>query len=326
MDSGRMLAVVMNAYGPADVLKKGEVPTPVAGKGQVLVKVRAAGINPVDWKFRRGDMRMIHPVKLPAIPGLDLAGDVAAVGPGASRLKIGDAVFGFLHAFGKPGAYAQFAAVPESALAPKPPNLSYAEAAAMPVVAATALVALREKGHLQAGGKVLVLGASGGVGSCAVQIAKILGAAQVTGVCSGRNVELVRSLGCDRAVDYKTEDPSRLGEIFDVILDTASYSFGALKPSLKKGGVFVTTNPSPRALLGALLAPVNPGKKMLTFIVPARADLLGEIAGWLQAGKLRPLVEKIYPASQAAQAHRDSEAGRVRGKLVLDMEELGRAA
>ena len=318
-----MLAVVIDKYGSADVMRVGEVPVPVPRRRDVLVRVRAAAINPADWKMRQGNP-MSGKLHSPVVIGLDLAGDVVSAGPEATRFKAGDAVFGFLP-ITRPGSYAQFAAVPERALALKPAKTTYAEAASMPVAATTAVLALRDKGHVHAGSRVLILGASGGVGTAAVQIGKILGA-HVTGVCSGKNAELVKSLGCDRVVDYKQQDPKKLEERFDVILNAATYEYSDCKHLLASPGVFVTITPSLSALVPVLLGLLPLRKRAKMFLASPRQDIIQDVASWLEAGKLRPIIEKVYPAAEAVQAHKDSEAGRARGKLVLDIESFGKAA
>jgi NADPH:quinone reductase-like Zn-dependent oxidoreductase len=241
---------------------------------------------------------------------------VVRVGASVTRFQPGAAVYAMLSPF-KGGAYAEFAAVPEHQAARKPANLDYGAAASVPIAGMTALQALRDYGRLKPGDRVLINGASGGVGSFSVQIAKALGAA-VTAVTSGRNVEWVKTLGADRVIDYQREDFTRSPERYAIVFDTvSSSSFGRCKPILTPQGTYVRTLPSASTVLHAATTAVPFGRRARVFILRPRAADLDRLRELIETGRVTPQVERVYPLSQAAQAHAASEAGRVRGKLVL---------
>jgi NADPH:quinone reductase-like Zn-dependent oxidoreductase len=310
-----MNAVFYRRPGPPDVLEVGELPEPPISARQLLVRVRAAGVNPVDCKMRA--MRVRPPwQRFPMIPGSDVAGEVVRVGAEVTRFQAGDAVYGMVSPF-TGGANAEYAAVPERQAARKPANLDYETAAAVPIAGLTALQALRDYGRLRPGDRVLINGASGGVGSFAVQIGKALGAT-VTAVTSGRNAEWVKALGADRIVDYQREDFTRSNERYVVVLDAvSSSSFGRCKPILSPRGTYVRTLPSASTILHAVTSAIPLGRRARIFVLRPRAADLERLSELIEAGRVKPQIERVYPLSQAAQAHAASEAGRVRGKLVL---------
>ncbi|MFZ5876195.1 MAG: NAD(P)-dependent alcohol dehydrogenase [Nitrospirota bacterium] len=314
-----MKAVIYRRPGSPDVLEYAEVPQPVIRDRQVLVKVHAAGVNPVDWKMRR--MRLRVPwQRWPMIPGSDLAGEVVHAGAAATRFRSGDAVYGLLSPF-TGGAYAQYAAIREDRVARKPTNLSFEEAASVPVAGLAALQALRDLGHIAAGHRVLINGASGGVGMFAVQIAKAYGAT-VTAVASGKNGAFAKELGADRVVDYRTEDFTRSGGPYDLIFDAvASRSFAECRPVLDRHGVYVSTLPSVATVLDPVLGAVRRGPRARAVVLRVKPGDLDALTALIEAGKVRPRIERIFPLAQAAEAHALSEAGRVRGKLVLRMDD-----
>ncbi len=231
-----MKAIVYHNYGPPDVLKYEEIVAPTAGDDEVLIRVRAASVNPLDWHFMRGTpyfLRIMTGLLKPKDRrlGVDVAGQVEAVGRNVTQFKPGDEVFGSCR-----GAFAEYACTAESALVTKPDNVTFEQAASVPVAAYTALQGLRDKGHIQPGHKVLINGAAGGVGTLAVQIAKSFGA-EVTGVCSTRNVDLVRSLGADRVIDYTQEDFTKSGQGYDLIFDcVGNHSLSAYRRVLSPKG------------------------------------------------------------------------------------------
>ena len=233
-----MKAIVHPEYGAPDVLECREIEKPAPGDADVLIRVRAASVNPLDWHYMRGEpylLRLMTGLRKPKNPrlGTDVAGQVEAVDRSVTRFKAGDEVFGACR-----GAFAEYASAPESALAPKPPNVTFEQAAAVPVAGFTALQALRDRGQIRPGRKLLINGAAGGVGTFAVQIARSFGA-EVTGVCSTRNVEMVRSAGADRVVDYTREDFTRSGQRYDVILDCiANHSLFAFGRYFQRRGPF----------------------------------------------------------------------------------------
>jgi NADPH:quinone reductase-like Zn-dependent oxidoreductase len=316
-----MQAVAFERFGPPDVLRLVQQPVPVPGPNEVLVRVRAAGVNPADYKLRQGAFKYIQRSRFPMGVGLDLAGDIVRLGSAVQGLREGEAVYGF-RPVNTPGSYAQFATMDAGLLAPKPQSLGYTEAAAVPVAALTALQGLRSKGGLQAGQRVLVIGASGGVGTFAIQVARLLGA-HVTGVCSTRNIELVRGLDCDEVIDYTREHFSAGGRRFHVILDTVGTPYATCKPALAPGGNVVTIVFSAGAMLRSLLRALPGGPRLHTFLADMDAAQLREITAWLDSGRLRVVMDKVYPLAEVAAAHQHSESGRARGKVVLQLPEVG---
>jgi NADPH:quinone reductase-like Zn-dependent oxidoreductase len=315
-------AIVIDGYGSSDRLRFSEQPDPKPNADEILVAVRAAGVNPVDWKIRRGDLRMVLRVGFPYIPGGDVAGEVVDVGAGVTRFRPGDRVVAFVE-MARGGGYAERACVKESAAALMPRSLNFAEAATLPIAGVTALQALRDKGGLRAGGSALVHGGAGGVGHFAVQIGKALGAT-IAATCGASNVTYVESLGADRVIDYTREDFSRRPERYDVVFDAvAMSSFGACRAALAPGGSYVTTLPGVGVLfwggLQSAAALVRPAKRARFLMVrPAGADLayLGQLA---DLGRLRPTLAQKFPLEHAAKAHAASEAGHTRGKIVLEV-------
>jgi NADPH:quinone reductase-like Zn-dependent oxidoreductase len=310
-----MKAVFYHRYGPPDVLEFGEVPEPKITERQLLVKVHAAAVNPVDWKFRSGKPRIPF-LRLPRIPGLDIAGEVVRVGNAVSRFKTGDAVYGMLSAFSG-GGCAQYAAVPERNTAIKPRNLTFEEAAAVPVAAMTALQALRDQGKIKIGNRVLINGASGGVGSFAVQIAKACGA-EVTAVTSGKNLDFVKGLGADRVIDYNTEDFTRSDSRYDILFDTvAARSFSQCRRVLGAKGLYITTLPSLDTILHLMIGMILQGKRARVINVRRRVSDLETLTEWIEAGKIHPMIDRTFPLSKTAEAHALSETGHARGKIVI---------
>ena len=312
-----MHAAFFEQYGPADVLRYGELPMPVPKANQILVRVRASSVNPVDWKIRRGDLKFITGTKFPKIPGRDVAGEVAAVGDNVTRFAPGNRVYG-MPADGVGGANAEYALLAEPTAAFIPEKLSFEEAAAVPLAALTALQALRDKGQLLSGDRVLVNGAAGGVGSFAVQIAKALGAGEVTGVCGPSNQELVGSLGADRVLNYQEEDFTADLSRYDLVLDAAGKStFIASKNSLRRNGRYITTIPDPAALIAGTAAAAFSNKTLHILLVQQSGPDLALVSAWLQAGTIRAIIDKTFPLQEVAEAHRYNEQGHTAGKIVL---------
>ena len=312
-----MRAAVLRQYGAAEVLHVEEIPRPDPKPGQVLIRVRAAGLNPIDWRTRNGSLRFVLPGTWPLVLGYDISGEVVQSAADASPLRPGDEVFCMADTrFG--GGYAEYAAVGAAVVVTKPASLSHAEAAAVPLAAMTALQALRDHGRLASGGRVLINGASGGVGTFAVQVAKLLGG-EVTAVTSGKNGELVRQLGADHVIDYTQTDITRQDPQYDVVLDAISKtSYWACRRILKPHGRFVILLPTPPHLLNQALTWIGAGRQSRTFMVQARAGDLRWLKERIEAGRLRPVIDTVFPLDQAAEAHRRSEAGHVRGKLILE--------
>jgi NADPH:quinone reductase-like Zn-dependent oxidoreductase len=316
-----MRAAVIDGYGGADRFAVREVEKPAPGPGQLLVRVRAASVNPLDWKMRQGRMRWVKPARFPLILGYDVAGEVEAIGAEVSHFAPGDAVYAYS---AQGGGYAESVLVEERAAAPKPASLSFEEAAAVPVAALTALQALRDKGELDEGETLLVNGGAGGVGHCAVQIGKALGA-RVVAVASGRNQEFLRQIGADRGIDYEQEDFTQDEETYHVVFDTVgTSSFRECDLILEEGGVYVTTSFAPEivvrglvSLIGGLFGPVRRARAVM--VKPSGHDLafLGRL---IDTGRLRPHIEEVFRLDRIADAHSYSESGHVRGKLVVRIE------
>lgn len=318
-----MKAIVRETYGPPDVLRLEEVPLPAVGDDDVLVRVLAASANAGDRHMLRGTplpFRLVAGLRKPRFKtiGNDIAGRVEAVGRQVTRFRPGDHVFGELSRCGF-GAYAEFAVAPDKALALKPANLSFEEAAAIPTAGCTALQGLR-KGRIERARRVLINGASGGVGTFAVQIAKTFGA-EVTGVCSTRNIDMVRSIGADHVLDYTKDDFAALGQRYDLIMAvTGDRSIWDYKRALSADGAYTMTGGSNRQLIDALLfGPVlSMGHQTLGHVLmrPTQADLLF-LKELCEAGKVRPVIDRRFPLSEVPAAIRYVEEGRARGKVAI---------
>jgi NADPH:quinone reductase-like Zn-dependent oxidoreductase len=324
-----MKAVVYTDYGSPDVLEIRDIKKPVPNDDQVLIKVRAASINPLDWHFMEGTPKIMRVIgvglRKPKDPrlGVDMAGQVEAVGKNVTQFKPGDEVFG-----GRTGAFAEYVcARADRAVALKPANITFEQAASVPIAAITALQSLRDTGRVQAGQKVLINGASGGVGTFAVQIAKSLGA-DVTGVCSTRNLDLVRSLGADHVIDYTKEDFANGEERYDVILDNVgTQPLSGIRRALKPKGICVMiggggpndgpwVGPFGRVIHTLLLSPFI-SQKMGMMMAQLNKNDLTVLGDLMQAGKVKPVIDKTYPLSQIAEAMRYLEAGHARGKVII---------
>ncbi len=317
-----MKAVYFERYGGSDVLRYGEYPEPEAGPRQVLIDVHAASVNPRDWLIRSGRY-FAQPLlpRLPFVLGSDVAGVVAAVAAKVRRFAPGDEVFAMQPTSDGFGGYAERIAVREAAVARKPASLTFVEAAAMPLAALTALQALRDDAKLRQGQRVVVVGASGGVGTYGVQIAKALGASEVAGVASARNEELVRSLGAERFVDYRSERFQDVLRGYDVVFDTiGKESLGSCVPVLARRGVYVTTVPNLKnalASLGTRLRTVLLGRRSSIVLVRSSGKDLESLGRWAEEGVLRSVVDRVAPLAEAAAVHEYSRTFRTRGKNVL---------
>ena len=326
-----MKAYVLHRYGPPDLLELTDTDEPVPADDEVLVRVRATSVNPYDWHNMRGEpylarlmpggLRMRGP-KL-RILGCDMAGQVEAAGRDVTQFRPGDEVFALL----EQGGFAEYVAVRESLLAPKPNNLSYQQAAAVPMAAVTALLGLRDAGQLQPGQKVLVNGASGGVGTFAVQIARALGA-KVAGVCGPQNVDLVASIGADEVIDYSTEDFTRNGQRYDLVLDVAgTRSVVACRRALTAKGTFVGVGgPAGRWLqpaghiFSALAVAPLASQTMATVDTPGcteKKQNLVTLTQLIEDGKITPVIDRGYPFGQIPAAISYQEQGHARGKVVV---------
>jgi len=323
-----MKAIVYRCYGSPDVLEFEDVEKPTPADNEVLVKVHAASVNPLDWHYMRGSpylMRLGTGLGAPKDSrlGVDFAGTVEAVGKNVTRFKPGDEVFG-----GRSGAFAEYVIVPDDrALALKPSNVTFEQAASAPIAAITALQALRDKGQLKPGQKVLINGASGGVGTFAVQIAKSFGA-EVTGVCSTRNVEMVRSIGADHVVDYTKEDYTESGQLYDLIIDNVgNHSLLANRRVLNPDGIFVIIGGPKGNWLAPLMNPIKAlmlspfvGQEFVMLLAKMDKDDLTILGNLMEAGKVTAVIDRRYRLSEVPAAIRYSEEGHARGKIVIDLE------
>ncbi len=327
-----MKAIVQTEYGSADVLRLAEVEPPTLSDNGVLVRVHATSVHAGDWHLMRGTPYLVRlmygGLRKPRIKilGTDVAGCVEAVGPAVTQFKPGDEVFGDLSESGF-GAFADYVCAPETALSLKPTNLTFEQAATVPVSALTALQGLRDVGQLQAGQRVWVNGAAGGVGSFAVQIAKALGA-EVTGVCSPHKVAMVRELGADTVMDYAQADAvladSSSQRLYDIILDTAAYRAAAdYFPALTPTGIYVMVGGAmdrlfQAMLLGPWISKLHRRRIKCLIVNPNQTDL-GVLKAMIEADQLRPYVDRTYPLSEVPAAIHDLEQRRVRGKIAISL-------
>jgi len=320
-----MKAIVSTRYGLPDVLALKEIPTPAPADNEVLIEVFAASVNPLDsfsirgpWFFLPMISRLLKPK--PKVIGADVAGRVQAVGRLVTQFQAGDEVMGCKNV----GAFAEYVCIPEDKLGLKPANLSFEQAAAVPIAAITALQGLRDKGGIQKGQRVLVDGASGGVGTFAVQIASTFGA-EVTAVCSTRNLDTARSLGANHVIDYSQEDFAENGQQYDLILAAnAHHSIFAYKRALSHDGVFILVGGAMSRIFQALL--LMPfltrlgRKKMRFFIADMNTKDLTFLKDLLEAGKIVPIIDRSYPLSDAIEALKYREEGHARGKVIITID------
>jgi NADPH:quinone reductase-like Zn-dependent oxidoreductase len=322
-----MEAIVQDTYGTAAVLKARDIERPVIGDHEVLVRVRAAGVNPADWAIMRGlpyIARPIYGLRKPknGVRGTDVSGIVEAVGSSVTRFQPGDEVFGWCS-----GSFATFAAASEDALALKPADLTFEQAASVPMAALVALQALRDHGQVQAGQTVLINGASGGIGTFAVQIAKALGA-EVTAVCSTRNVEMLRSIGADHVIDYTREDFTRSGQRYDFILDNvANHSLSDLRRALTPTGTLVPNGGAFEnhwfagggRVISAHVMSRFVSQSLRPFLVSMNLADLVTIKDLVEAGKITPVIDRTYPLNEADQAIDHVGQGHARGKVAISV-------
>jgi NADPH:quinone reductase-like Zn-dependent oxidoreductase len=330
-----MKAIIFTKFGPPDVLQLKEVEKPIPKDNEVLIKVYATTVTSGDCKMRSSPASMrimallfgfnfgLTSPKYP-IPGTELAGKIEAVGSNVKFFKEGDQVFGIKGS--SFGANAEYVCMPEEPeeeegmLVIKPANMAYEEAAAIPFGATTALLYLRDKGNIQSGQEVLIYGASGSVGSAAVQIAKQFGA-EVTGVCSSTNLEFVKSLGADKVIDYTKEDFSKNGQTYDIIYETvgkSSFSHGI--SSLKKEGFYLAGNPAMSSMVKMQWTSIRSSKKVLFGPVFGGKEDLISLTEFIEVGKLKPVIDRTYPLEQIAAAHRYVEKGHKKGNVVITVD------
>jgi NADPH:quinone reductase-like Zn-dependent oxidoreductase len=320
-----MKAIIQDRYGaPEDVLRAQEIDRPVAGPGEVLVRVHAAPVSGTDWHLLRGlpyVARFVTGLRKPKnrVPGLELAGTVEAVGEEVTTLRPGEEVFGWCD-----GSFAEYASVPENQLVPKPANLTLAQAAAVPISAFTALQGVRDRGKIRSGQRVLITGASGGVGTYAVQIAKAYGA-EVTAVCSTAKVDLVRSIGADHVIDYTRQDLTARGGGYDLLIDIyGNPSLRSCRRALKPNGTLVLIGGTggrwlmgvDRWLRGLLLAPLL-RRKVRPLIHKDRREDLVTLKDLVESGKVMPVLDRTYPLTEVPAAIQDVREGRAHGQVVI---------
>jgi NADPH:quinone reductase-like Zn-dependent oxidoreductase len=323
-------AMVYTEYGPPDVLQLKEVAKPTPKEDEVLVKVYAASVNFGDWSFVQGKPFLVRLMGAGLLKpktnilGADIAGRVEAVGENVKQFQPGDEVFGDISAWGF-GGFAEYVSAPEIALASKPANLTFEEAAAVPMAGVVALQGLRDKGHIQSGQKVLINGASGGIGTFAVQIAKSFGA-EVTGVCSTRNLEMVRSLGADHVIDYTQEDFARNEGHYDLIVAAAGYrSIFDYRRALSPNGTYVVIGGSMAQIfqpmfLGPWISMTGSKKMGNLSAKPSQKDLIF-VSELLEAGKVVPVIDRRYPLREVPEAFRYYGQGHSRGKIVITVKD-----
>ncbi|HEX8010230.1 MAG TPA: NAD(P)-dependent alcohol dehydrogenase [Casimicrobiaceae bacterium] len=320
-----MRALRFARYGPPEVLRIEELPEPVPSAGQAKVRVRAVSLNPLDWKLRAGHLRFIPLFRAPPRGlGCDFAGEIVGVGGGATERYMGERVFGSLLPFGREGALAQYIVVKFDRLLPIPSGLDEEHAAALPVAAGAALQALSDHAHLVAGQRVLILGAAGGVGHFAVQIAKHLGA-YVVGACSAGNADFVRGLGADEVIDYAREDFTRRDDRFDVVFDVAgAATFWSARRVIGERGCYISTGGDAKAVattvLGAMLARLSSSQRAIAFSVRDDPRLWRRIVRLVQQGALLAHVEHTIGMEDVAQAQRAMQTGHGRGKIVVRLD------
>jgi len=320
-----MRAIVYEKYGPPEVLQLKEVEKPTPKEDEILVKVHAASVNYPDWAFVRGEPFMVRLTgsgllkPKNTILGADIAGRIEAVGRNAKQFQPGDEVFGDISECGF-GGFAEYVSVPENALALKPTNITFEEAAVVPQAATTALQGLRDKGQIQPGQKVLINGASGGIGTFAVQIAKSFGA-KVTGVCSTRKMDMVRSIGADQVIDYTQEDFTQKEQRYDLIIDiVANRSVSDYTRALSPKGNYVAIAFNPSSLFLGPLISMTGGKKVGSLLAKPSVKDLVFMKELLEAGKVVPVIDRRYPLSEVAEAVRHYGERHAKGKIVITVE------
>lgn len=319
--TGTMRAAQYNRYGKPDVLHESSVAIPQAGPGRVLIKVHGTSVNIIDLHVRRGDLRIAtgfgfgFGVGFPKGIGMDFAGEIEALGEGVAEFAVGDRVWGFLGGLpsGPSAAAAEFVVAHPAKFSLAPQNVDLVDAAALPMAAATALLALRDHTHVRPGDRVLIRGAGGGVGTAAVQLAKAMGG-QVTALAGPHDLDFVRSLGADFALDYHTHGPDQLDR-FDVILDVNGTRLGAYRHLLRRHGRMVTT--AVAGLPYILGSSIYGSRRVRAFSAAPKSQLFADIAGYVDRGELRPVIGTVHPLSEIAAAHAAAEKGGGRGKQVV---------
>ena len=310
-----MKAAVFSRYGGNEVVEVRDIAVPVPARGEILVRVHAASVNPVDWKVRYGQARIFTGSKFPKVLGCECAGEVFETGAGATKFRKGDRVVMFT-SVRRLGAFAEYACTGEDTVYPMTEGISFEHAACLPIAGLTALQSLRDHGRIVVGKKVLINGAAGGVGHFAVQIAKVFGA-EVTGVCSGRNADLVKGLGADRVIDYGNEDFTRGSGQYDLIFDAVSRSsFWSSREVLAPRGIYVSTLPN-ATIVAQIITTLLPGRKARQMWVKPNTGDMTWMMDRIKEGKVKVVIGQSYPLDRVKEALAASEGGRTRGKIVV---------
>jgi 2-desacetyl-2-hydroxyethyl bacteriochlorophyllide A dehydrogenase len=319
-----MKAIQCRGYGKPDQLAEADVPVPQPARSQLLIRVTASSVNPIDWKLYSGRYHWVIPVRFPFIPGFDVAGEVTEVGAQVTRFKVGDHVFAMLDTH-PGGASAEYAVVGERAVARIPANIPAREAAALPLAGLTALQALRDLGQVAAGMRVLIVGASGGVGHFAVQIAKSYGA-QVTAVCSDPHVDMVRGLSADHVIDYTKQPDFSITQPYDIVLDlVVQRPVREFFPLMASDGIYVSSLPSGGRITAAFFLPVYSKRRVSIVRVKPSGEDLDQLRVLCEAGKLRPVIDRVFRLEELAAAHAYSQRGRTAGKVVIGLGDAANA-
>ncbi|MFC2115699.1 NADP-dependent oxidoreductase [Bacteroidota bacterium] len=313
-----MKAAVIYEYGGPEVFKVEEIPEPVLTDNEVLVKVHAASVNPVDWKQRKGNHKRFLKARFPIVPGYDVSGFIEKCGSEAHKFQVGDEVYGRLtRRFG--GAFAEYAAVRESALALKPKNIDHLHSAGIPLSGQTALQALRDKVDLKPGMQVMIIGAAGGVGHFSLQLAKYY-QTETTAVCSSNHPEMIDQLKPDHHIDYRKTDYLNAPETYDIIFDAAGIqSFLTCRKILKKGGIYITSLPRPKLLIHKLLSLFTRGKRVRTLLQRSRGKDLEFLGNLVEEGKLQVFIDSVHPLDKISDAHRRAEQYSTEGKIIVQI-------
>jgi NADPH:quinone reductase-like Zn-dependent oxidoreductase len=313
-----MKAMLINSYGSPDMFGYGDIETPAISESEILVRVKGSSVNPVDCGIRAGLLKSFVRLKLPAVLGVDVSGEVVEAGRNVTKFKVGDKVYAFM-GIKRNGGYGEFVAIPESFAARTPRNISVAEAGVVPGAGMTAVEAFTTHAALKAGDEVLINGAAGGVGTYAIQIAKRMGA-HVTAVCSAGKINLARELGADSVIDYSREDLHGTKTRYDVILNCVrGMSDMKLARLLKPRRTLVSIVGNPLLIPFLKLRNLFSSKKVIAFFVATDGENLQKLTEWIEQGKVKPIVEKTYSWKQLADAHRHCETGRVAGKIAIEV-------
>ncbi|MDX1413925.1 MAG: NADP-dependent oxidoreductase [Candidatus Promineifilaceae bacterium] len=313
-----MKAAIFDSFGDTGVVRIADIPRPQISEGELLVRVHAAAVNPKDTFIRKGYLKRYTGETFPMLPGFDYAGEIAAVGSEINDFQVGDLVYGMLDGW-QGATCAEFLAIYPDQASTKPETLSFINAAAVPLVSSTALQAFRDEAGLQEGHEVCINGASGGVGSVAVQIAKIMGA-RVTAVSRAENHEFLHGLGADVCLDYREVDITRSERLFDVFFDVfGNHRFEAIEPILTKEGIWVSTVLQSHVFESVAATQTSRGKKAKLVIVKSSREDLDLIRSWIDAGRLKPIVHSVFPLDQIQVAHAQQETKHTRGKLVISI-------